>query len=81
MRPGARNYRAESAPVREIRALSAETRIAVDTVAAAHHLNRKPQTLRKWAMGECGPIKPVRIAGRLAWPVSELRRLLGVPAP
>ena len=25
-----------------------------------------------------GPVKCLRINGRLAWPVSELRRLLGV---
>ena len=25
-----------------------------------------------------GPLRPMRINGRLAWPVSELRRVLGV---
>ena len=48
----------------------------LDEAAAA--INRKPQTLRKWACLENGPIRPVRINGRLAWPVSELRRVLGV---
>jgi len=61
-------------------ALAAETRSAVDTATAAHHLNRRPQTLRGWACLENGPVRPFRIHGRLAWPVSELRRVLGVPA-
>ena len=59
-------------------ALSSETRTAVDTATAAHHLIRKPQTLRGWACLENGPLRPLRINGRLAWPVSELRRVLGV---
>jgi hypothetical protein len=51
---------------------------AVTTDAAAHYLNRRPQTMRVWACNADGPIRPVRINGRLAWPVSELRRVLGV---
>ncbi|AMK75378.1 hypothetical protein A1342_00100 [Methylomonas methanica] len=47
----------------------------VDTEQAAFYLNRKPGTLRKWAHFENGPIKPIRINGRLAWPVSGLRRV------
>lgn len=58
-------------------ALDAETRHAVDTACAAYHLSRKPQTLRGWACLENGPLRPVRINGRLAWPVAELRRVLG----
>ena len=54
-----------------------ETRAAVETACAAYHLNRRPQTLRVWACMECGPLRPVRVHGRLAWPVSELRRVLG----
>ena len=59
-------------------ALTAETRAAVDTATAAYHLNRQPQTLRGWACKEDGPLRPVRVHGRLAWPVAELRRVLGV---
>ena len=55
--------------------LDRETRAAVDTDCAAYHLNREPQTLRKWAAYQSGPILPLRINGRLAWPVAELRRL------
>jgi hypothetical protein len=59
-------------------ALAQETRTALPTPEAAFHLNRAQQTLRLWAMREDGPLRPMRINGRLAWPVSELRRVLGV---
>ena len=59
--------------------LESVTRPTVDTAAAAYYLNRRPQTLRIWAMNQ-HPIRPLRINGRLAWPVAELRRVLGVPA-
>ena len=60
------------------RPIQEETRLAVDTACAAFHLNRRPQTLRAWASTEGGVIRPMRVHGRLAWPVSELRRVLGV---
>ena len=56
--------------------LTLETRTAIPTDAAAHHLNRKPQTLRNWACFENGAIRPIRINGRLAWPVAAIRALL-----
>lgn len=46
------------------------------TSEAAPFINRKPQTLRKWACLENGPIRPIRINGRLAWRVSDLLALL-----
>jgi hypothetical protein len=58
--------------------LDRETRPAVDTATAAYYLSRQPQTLRGWACTEQGPLRPLRINGRLAWPVAELRRVLGV---
>jgi hypothetical protein len=58
--------------------LASETRAAVDTATAAFHLNRQPQTLRGWACREDGPLRPVRVHGRLAWNVADLRRVLGV---
>ena len=57
-------------------ALATETRTALDTNAAAFHLGRKPQTLRKWACHEDGPIRPIRILGRLAWAVADIKRIL-----
>ena len=58
--------------------LESVTRPTVETASAAHYLNRRPQTLRGWACLENGPLRPVRINGRLAWKVSDLRRVLGV---
>ncbi len=58
--------------------LALETRTVLPTPEAAFHLNRAQQTLRLWACREDGPIRPLRINGRLAWPVAELRRVLGV---
>lgn len=60
--------------------LDRETRTTVTTDCAAFHLNRRPQTLRAWACREDGPLRPLRINGRLAWPVADLRRVLGVAA-
>lgn len=53
-----------------------QLRQAVTTAEAAKALNRAPQTLRKWACLENGPIRPIRINGRLAWPLDEIVRLL-----
>lgn len=57
--------------------LELETRVHLTTREAAFHLNRAEQTLRIWAMRGT-PIKPVRVNGRLGWPVAELKKLLGV---
>ena len=57
--------------------IDAETRTSLPTGEAAYHLNRKQQTLRIWACRESGPIRPIRVNGRLAWPVAEIRKLLG----
>lgn len=59
-------------------ALESLTRPNVPTGQASYYLDRRPQTLRGWACLENGPLRPVRINGRLAWPVSELKRVLGV---
>lgn len=58
--------------------LELEDRPRVPTEQAAHYLARRPQTLRGWACMENGPIRPIRINGRLAWSVAEIRRVLGV---
>lgn len=53
------------------------TRPHVPTEQAAYYLNRKPQTLREWAMtGKV--IQPHRLNGRLCWPVAAIRAALGV---
>jgi len=52
----------------------------VPTEQAAYYLNRRPQTLRGWACAETFPagLRPVRVNGRLAWPVAGIRAVLGV---
>ena len=69
-----RQFTAQYVPLEQV------TRPNLTTAEAAHYLNRRPQTLRGWACLENGPLRPMRINGRLAWPVSELRRVLQVPA-
>ncbi len=56
--------------------LALEVRSYVDTACAACHLCRRPQTLRVWASAETGPLRPIRVNGRLAWSVAEIRRVL-----
>ena len=46
------------------------------TAEAAAALNRRPQTLNKWAFTGKGPVQPVRIHGRLAWPAIAIANLL-----
>lgn len=46
------------------------------TEQAAEALSRQPQTLRRWASRGDGPIKPIRILGRLHWRVDDIQRLL-----
>jgi len=60
-------------------ALGLESVLTTDEAAAV--INRKPQTLRKWACLENGPIRPIRINGRLAWRVADLRALLNGVEP
>lgn len=56
--------------------LALETRTALTTKEAAYHLNRKPQTLRAWACLENGPLRPIRVNGRLSWPVADIKSAL-----
>ena len=72
----------QNASPQQFPTLESVTRPTVDTAAAAYYLNRAPQTLRAWACLENFPagLRCKRINGRLAWPVSELRRVLGVSA-
>lgn len=60
--------------------LSEEKRQAVGTELMCYHIGRKPQTARTWAMNESYPpaLRPIRILGRLAWPVAGIKEVLGV---
>ncbi len=55
-------------------------RPTVPTDQAAFYLMRQPQTLRGWASAETFPpgLRPVRIQGRLGWPVAGIKAALGV---
>lgn len=56
--------------------LEQETRSHIPTAPAAFYLLRKPQTMRAYACLETGPLRPIRINGRLAWAVADIRKLL-----
>jgi hypothetical protein len=58
--------------------LEAEIRTHVPTDVAAFYLNRRPQTLRAWACLENGLLRPIRINGRLAWPMDKIRSILKI---
>lgn len=66
----------KSTTVQTFLPLEQETRSHVETACAAFHLMRRPQTMRVYACMENGPIRPIRINGRLAWPVADIRTLL-----
>jgi hypothetical protein len=57
--------------------LEQETRTHVSTRVMCHHLGRKEQTARGWACHEDGPLRPIRVNGRLAWAVADIKRILG----
>lgn len=58
--------------------LETVTAPTLKTNQAAFYLNRQEQTLRVWSSTGEGPIKPIYIMGRLAWPTDKIRKLLGV---
>ena len=65
-------------PVKIFPPLEQITRPTVTTEEAAYYCNRAEQTMRAWACLEPrGAIKPLRIAGRLAWRVADIRALMG----
>ena len=62
----------------EFTPLQKVTRPALTTREAAHYLNRAEQTLRVWAAFENGPLRPLRVHGRLAWPTAAIKTLMGL---
>lgn len=52
--------------------------VVVGTREAAFYLGRQPNTLRMWASNENGPIRPIKINGRLAWKLAEIKQILSV---
>lgn len=67
-----------AAKVIQLVPLAQEARTALPTPEAARHLNRAEQTLRLWACREDGPLRPIRVNGRLAWLVADIKAVLGV---
>jgi Helix-turn-helix domain len=62
----------------EFRRLTERTGVAqhVPTAEAAALLNVAPQTMRRWACEGSGPLRPVRINGRLRWSVDAIAAVL-----
>lgn len=56
--------------------MKASGRSFLDTQEAAYYLRFRTQTLRRWACYDSGPIRPVRIGGRLRWRIADLQKLL-----
>lgn len=66
-----------TATVQTFPPLELETRSHVGTDQAAFYCLRAPQTMRMWAALEPkGAIKPIRVNGRLAWPVAAIKSML-----
>ncbi len=64
----------------EFPTLEAVTSPTVRTSQCAYYLNREPQILRNWACHENAPIRPIRVFGKLAWSVADIKALLGLEA-
>ena len=64
----------------EFTPLDRESRTHVDTETMCWHLGFAHQTARLWACKETYPkgLKPVRMNGRMKWPVAAIRKILGV---
>jgi len=70
---------AQAAPA-QFTPLDRESRTHVDTETMCWHLGFAQQTARLWACKETYPegLKPIRVNGRLKWPVAAIRKTLGV---
>jgi prophage antirepressor-like protein len=58
--------------------LEQETRSPLPPAETAFSLNREQQILNLWAMSNKGPVKCLRINGRLDLPTDAICKLLGV---
>lgn len=60
--------------------LHQESRSHVSTSILCWHLGRQEQTARGWACKETYPpgLRPIRVNGRLLWPVAGIRQHLGI---
>lgn len=53
----------------------------IENVTAAKILSKKPQTLRRWASRQTGPIQSTKVAGRIMWSIADLQNLLDGSVP
>jgi len=60
--------------------LETVTKPNLTTAEYAYYTNLQPQTCRVHACMETGPVRPLRIFGRLHWPTADTKRVLGVAA-
>ena len=74
----ARLAKLEAKAPQQFTPLDLESRPTVGTAAAAHYLHLAQQTLRIYACKENGPLRPLRVNGRLHWVTADIRKLLGV---
>jgi len=51
-------------------------RVAIPNREAAAALTLKPQTMRSWSSSGTGPIRSIKIGGRLYWRTTDLIALL-----
>ena len=72
---GSRTEHASAAEINRMLGISRGA-LFLSTAQAAQALGRKPQTLRKWASSQTGPIAPKLISGRLAWFAHDIRALV-----
>ena len=77
IRHGVDTRRAATEP-QQFPPLESVTRPTVPTEQAGYYLDRRPQTMRIWAMRQTGPLQAIRVHGRLAWPVADIRKLLAL---
>lgn len=64
--------------VTEYPPLEQVTKPTITTKQAAFYLNLAEQTLHIYSCRETGPIRPLRIGRRLAWPTKRVKELCGV---
>jgi hypothetical protein len=68
------NYSAPFPPIDTV------TKPNLTTAEYAYYSNIAEQTARVYACYDKGPIRPIRINGRLNWPTALVKSLLGVTA-
>lgn len=60
--------------------LAEVTAEVVSTVAAAHYVNRAPDTLRKYGKMESPPLRPVKMGKQYLWRTADIKAIVGETA-